>query len=56
MKPTTIARLTLSFLVFSAALSQAADFEVRNEAEFKKIFPADANVTKLADEIGRAHV
>ena len=52
MKPTTIARLTLSFLVFSAALSQAADFEVRNEAEFKKIFPADANVTKLADGFG----
>lgn len=52
MKPISIARLTLSFLAFSAALTQAADFEVRNEAEFKKIFPTDAKVTKLADGFG----
>jgi gluconolactonase len=52
MKLIAIVRPTLSFLVLSAALSQAADFEVRNEAEFKKIFPADAKVTKLADGFG----
>ncbi len=52
MKPITIARLTLSFLVLNAVLSQAADFEVRDEAEFRKIFPADARVTKLADGFG----
>ncbi len=52
MKPITLARLTLSLLAFNAALTQAADFEVRNEAEFKKIFPADAKVTKLADGFG----
>ena len=51
MKPITLARLTLSLLAFNAALTQAADFEVRNEAEFKKIFPADAKVTKLADAV-----
>ena len=52
MKPITLARLTLSFLTFSVALTHAADFEVRNEAEFKKIFPTDAKVTKLADGFG----
>ena len=52
MKPITLARLTLSFLALSVTLTKAADFEIRNEAEFKKIFPADAKVTKLADGFG----
>ena len=30
----------------------AADFDVRNESEFKKIIPADAKVEKLADGFG----
>lgn len=36
----------------SACFLRAADFEVRNEAEFKKLFPAEAKVTKLADGFG----
>lgn len=45
---------SLSILCLSAATTAlaAADFEIRNEAEFKKIFPADAKVTRLADGFG----
>ena len=54
MKPMTLVRLALSILAIHSTLSQAAalDFEVRNEAEFKKLFPANATVTKLADGFG----
>lgn len=36
------------FTLLIPALVCAADFEVKNEAEFKKIFPADAKVERLA--------
>jgi len=36
----------------TAALTVAADFDIRNETEFKKILPADAKVEKLADGFG----
>ena len=52
MKSFALARLSLLFLAASATLLSAADFEIRNEAGFKKIFPADAKVTKLADGFG----
>ena len=52
MKPFPTARLTLLLLAASTGFLHAADFEIRNESEFKKIFPADAKVTKLADGFG----
>ena len=46
-------RLPLAALVLAVTTPlTAADFDVRNEAEFKKIFPADAKVEKLADGFG----
>ena len=50
MKFITLARRALSVLAIHSTLFQAAaamDFEIRNEAEFKKLFPANATVTKL---------
>ena len=55
MKLMTLARLALSLIALHPTLSQTAtatDFEMRNEAEFKKLFPANAKVTKLADGFG----
>lgn len=55
MKLITLARRALSVLAIHSTLFQAAaamDFEIRNEAEFKKLFPANATVTKLADGFG----
>jgi gluconolactonase len=52
MKSMAIARLSLVCLAASTEPRSASDFEVRNEAEFRKIFPADAKVTKLAGGFG----
>ena len=52
MKSIAIAQLSLLCLAASTAVCAAADFEVRNEAEFRKIFPEDAKVTKLAGGFG----
>jgi gluconolactonase len=35
-------------LLAASVIGSAADFEVKNEAEFKKMFPADAKVERLA--------
>ena len=50
----TMKSLFASALVVSAIISRAmaADFEVKNEAEFKKIIPADAKVERLATGMG----
>ena len=42
----------LLFLSLAALRLSAADFDVRDEAQFKKIIPADAKVEKLADGFG----
>ena len=42
----------LLFLSLAALRLAAADFDVRDEAQFKKIIPADAKVEKLADGFG----
>lgn len=52
MESIAIAQLSLLCLAASTAVCSAADFEVRNEAEFRKIFPEDAKVTKLAGGFG----
>lgn len=52
MKSFAVAQLSILCLVASAAFRPAAAFEVRNEAEFKKIFAEDAKVTRLADGFG----
>ena len=52
MTSIVIAQLSLLCLAGCATLRSAGDFEVRNEAEFKRIFPADVKVTKLADGFG----
>ena len=44
--------ICLLFLSLSALYLAAADFDVRDEAQFKKIIPADAKVEKLADGFG----
>ncbi len=52
MKPRNHLRTTLVLLAIGTGQLLGADFEVRNEAEFAKIFPKDAKVTKLADGFG----
>jgi hypothetical protein len=52
MNPITLIKLSILCLVASVAFHSAEAFEVRNEAEFKKIFPENAKVTKLADGFG----
>jgi gluconolactonase len=50
---TTKISVTFSFLLLSLAASlNAADFEIKNEAGFKRIIPSDAKVEKLAGEMG----
>ena len=52
MTSIAIARRSLVCLAASMAFGSTSDFEVRNEVEFRKIFPADAKVTKLAGGFG----
>ena len=52
MKSIAIAGLSLVCLASNTAFRSAADVDVRNEAEFRKSFPADAKVTKLAGGFG----
>ena len=52
MKAITIAQLSFLSIAASSALRSASDFDVRNEAEFRKIFPPNAKVTTLADGFG----
>ena len=52
MNPIALIKLSIVCLVASVAFRPAEAFEVRNEAEFKKIFPEDAKVSKLADGFG----
>jgi len=52
MKPFSPIPLILLLIATGVGNLSAADLEVRNEAEFKKIFPKDAKVTKLADGFG----
>ena len=44
--------LSLSLLLLSVLSTFAADFDVRDEAGFKKIISANAKVEKLADGFG----
>lgn len=49
----SLQRVTFVALVLAVTTPlTAADFDMRNEAEFKKIIPADAKVEKLADGFG----
>lgn len=43
-----IPRTCLSLLALALFRAAAADFEIRDEAEFKKLFPANAKVERLA--------
>ena len=52
MKPLATAHLTFLLLAACGRFLGAADLETRNESEFKKLFSADAKVTKLADGFG----
>lgn len=55
MKTNILARLALSLLAIRTSIPRTAaaiDFEVRNESGFRRLFPADAKVTKLADGFG----
>jgi gluconolactonase len=52
MNPIALIKLSILCLLASAAFHPAEAIEVRNEAEFKKIFAEDAKVTKLADGFG----
>jgi sugar lactone lactonase YvrE len=44
--------LSISLLFLTILSTLAADFDVRNETEFKKIISTDAKVEKLADGFG----
>ncbi len=48
---TTKASILLATLAHAVCLT-AAGFDIRNEAEFKKLLPADAKVEKLAGDMG----
>ncbi len=52
MKSIVIAQLALVYLAASPAVRSGAAFDVRNEVEFRKLFAADAKVTKLAGGFG----
>ena len=52
MKSIAIAGLSLVCLAAGPVVRVAADFDIRNEAEFRKIFPKGAKVTKLAGGFG----
>jgi gluconolactonase len=52
MNPIALIKLSVLCLIASVAFHPAEAFEVRNEAEFKKIFADDAKVSKLADGFG----
>jgi gluconolactonase len=43
---------TLVLLITVIFSMSAADFDIKNEAEFKKLLPADAKVEKLAGDMG----
>lgn len=52
MNAITIAHLSFLCIAANAAWRTTSDFDIRNEAEFRKIFPLDAKVATLADGFG----
>jgi gluconolactonase len=52
MNPIALIKLSILCLIACVTFHPAEAFEVRNEAEFKKIFAEDAQVLKLADGFG----
>ena len=52
MKTCALPFLPLFLLTGMALAASAADFDIKNEAEFKKLLPADAKLEKLAGDMG----